>query len=75
MGAAFAAAEGDLSVRLLYALEGGQTAGGDARGRMSAALVVVPAAGERWESSVDLRVDHHDDPLSELTRALNFRLS
>jgi uncharacterized Ntn-hydrolase superfamily protein len=72
MGAAFAAAEGDLSVRLLSALEGGQTAGGDARGRMSAALVVVPAAGERWESSVDLRVDHHDDPLSELTRALNF---
>jgi uncharacterized Ntn-hydrolase superfamily protein len=72
MAAAFAAAEGDLSVRLLAALEGGQTAGGDARGRMSAALLVVPAVGEGWEVSVDLCVDHHDDPLPELRRALNF---
>jgi len=72
MGAAFADAEGDLSVRLLSALESGQATGGDARGRMSAALLVVPATGEPWESSVDLRVDHHDDPLPELRRALAF---
>lgn len=72
MDAAFAAAVGDLSVRLLSALEGGQAAGGDARGRMSAALLVVPAAGEPWDVSVDLRVDHHDDPLPELRRALDF---
>jgi uncharacterized Ntn-hydrolase superfamily protein len=72
MAAAFAAAEGELSVRLLAALDAGQAAGGDARGQMSAALLVVPAVGEPWESSVDLRVDHHDDPLPELRRALDF---
>ena len=69
---AFAAAAGELPVRLLAALDAGQAAGGDARGRMSAALLVVPAAGEPWESTVDLRVDHHDDPLPELRRALDF---
>jgi uncharacterized Ntn-hydrolase superfamily protein len=72
MGAAFAEAQGDLSVRLLAALEGGQAAGGDARGRMSAVLLVVPAAGQAWQASADLRVDHHDDPLPELRRALDF---
>ena len=72
MGAALADATGDLSVRLMSALEGGQAAGGDARGRMSAALLVLPATGEPWEASIDLRVDHHDDPLPELRRALDF---
>jgi uncharacterized Ntn-hydrolase superfamily protein len=72
MASTFADAEGDLSVRLLAALEAGQAAGGDARGRMSAALLVLPAEGEPWEASVDLRVDHHEDPLSELRRALDF---
>jgi uncharacterized Ntn-hydrolase superfamily protein len=70
MAAAFAGAPGELSLRLLAALEGGQEAGGDVRGRMSAALRVVPATGEPWRASVDLRVDHHEDPLPELTRAL-----
>ena len=69
---AFAAAEGELSVRLVCALEAGESAGGDARGRMSAALVVVPAEGEAWRKTVDLRVDHHDDPLPELRRALDY---
>ena len=72
MCAAFAAAEGELSVRLMRALEAGQEAGGDARGRMSAALRVVPPTGAPWEVSADLRVDHHDDPLPELRRALDF---
>ena len=71
MCAAFAAAEGHLSRRLLSALEAGQAAGGDARGRMSTALRVVRATGEPWEVSVDLRVDHHADPLPELRRALD----
>jgi uncharacterized Ntn-hydrolase superfamily protein len=71
MAAAFAAAQAELSVRLLAALEAGEAAGGDARGRMSAAILVVPAAGEPWEASVDVRVDHHDDPLPELRRALD----
>lgn len=67
---AFATAEGELSERLIEALISGQAAGGDARGRMSAALLVVPAEGEPWERSADLRVDHHSDPLPELARAL-----
>jgi uncharacterized Ntn-hydrolase superfamily protein len=69
---AFEAAEGELAVRLLAALVAGEAAGGDARGRMSAALLVVPAEGEAWRKTVDLRVDHHDDPLPELRRALDF---
>jgi uncharacterized Ntn-hydrolase superfamily protein len=68
----FMAAEGELGVRLLGALEAGEAAGGDARGRISAALLVVPAEGELWRRSVDLRVEYHDDPLSELSRALRF---
>jgi uncharacterized Ntn-hydrolase superfamily protein len=70
MAATFEAAEGELAVRLLASLETGEAAGGDSRGRMSAALLVVPAEGEPWRRSVDLRVDYHDDPLAELSRAL-----
>jgi uncharacterized Ntn-hydrolase superfamily protein len=72
MAEAFESAEGELSVRLLAALEAGETAGGDARGRMSAALLVVPPDGEPWRRSVDLRVDYDEDPLAELSRALRF---
>jgi uncharacterized Ntn-hydrolase superfamily protein len=72
MRAAFEASEGELSVRLLAALRAGEAAGGDVRGRMSAALLVVPAAGEAWRKTVDLRVDHSNDPLPELARALDY---
>lgn len=67
MAAAFEAAEGALDARLLAALVAGERAGGDARGRMSAALVVVDDNGP----IVDLRVDDHPDPISELTRLLD----
>ncbi|HVP03366.1 MAG TPA: DUF1028 domain-containing protein [Solirubrobacteraceae bacterium] len=67
---AFSAAEGELAVRLLSALEAGERAGGDARGRMSAALVVAPSEGEPWERSADVRVDVHPDPLGQVARAL-----
>jgi uncharacterized Ntn-hydrolase superfamily protein len=70
MAEAFEAEEGELAVRLLASLEAGETAGGDARGRMSAVILVVPAAGEPWRRSVDVRVDHHQDPLAELSRVL-----
>jgi uncharacterized Ntn-hydrolase superfamily protein len=70
MAAAFDAAKGELAVRLLASLQAGEAAGGDARGRISAALLVVPSEGEPWRQSVDLRVDNHDDPLAELSRAL-----
>jgi len=70
MARAFESARGDLPARLLAALDAGEAAGGDIRGRQSAALVVV--SGDRnakpWEKLFDLRVEDHPDPLRELRR-------
>ena len=59
--------------RLLAALEAGQAAGGDARGMMAAALVVVEAEPcDPWAGRlVDLRVDRSNAPLAELRRLLD----
>jgi uncharacterized Ntn-hydrolase superfamily protein len=65
---AFATAAGPLASRLLAALDAAEAAGGDFRGRQSAALLVVPAEGEWWETSVSLRVEDHPEPLVELRR-------
>jgi uncharacterized Ntn-hydrolase superfamily protein len=65
---AFSTAAGPLASRLLAALDAGEEAGGDIRGRQSAALLVVPAEGEPWEQSVSLRVEDHPEPLVELRR-------
>ena len=68
---AFAAAEGDLSDRLLAALLAGDAAGGDRRGKQSAALLVVREGGGyegRNDRYIDLRVDDHPDAPSELAR-------
>ena len=73
MSAAFAAATGDLAERLMSALEGAEAEGGDVRGRQSAALLVVPAAGEAWQFRADLRVDDHADPVGELRRLLGLQ--
>ena len=54
-----------LGERLLLALEAGQAAGGDRRGRQSAALIV---RGAPVFPLVDLRVDEHSDPVRELRR-------
>jgi uncharacterized Ntn-hydrolase superfamily protein len=70
MAAGFTAAQGPLAERLLAALEAGEGAGGDVRGRQSAALMVAPAQGVRTLRSVDLRVEDHGDPLGELRRLL-----
>jgi uncharacterized Ntn-hydrolase superfamily protein len=51
--------------RLLAALRAGEAAGGDKRGKQSAALLIHDE--EEW-SALDLRVDDHADPLSELER-------
>ncbi len=69
MAEAFEAAKGHLSSRLLKALEAGQAAGGDKRGRESAALLVAPFLDE-W-SKIDIRVDYHEDPVAELRRIFN----
>ena len=55
----------DLPERLMAALEAGQDAGGDRRGRQSAALHVVAI---QEYPLVDLRVDDHPDPVPELRR-------
>lgn len=73
MAEAYGAAEGDLAERMLAALEAAQAEGGDIRGRQSAALLVVAAkpTGEPWRDTlVDLRVDDHPQPLTELRRLL-----
>jgi len=51
--------------RLLTAMEAGQTAGGDKRGRQSAALKIHRGLDYPW---LDLRADDHSDPLAELRR-------
>jgi uncharacterized Ntn-hydrolase superfamily protein len=68
MSAAFAAAGGSLAERMLVALEAAEAEGGDVRGRQSAAILVVPASGESWRRTVDLRVEDSGDPLVELRR-------
>jgi uncharacterized Ntn-hydrolase superfamily protein len=71
MGRVFEEAEGTLAARLLAALDAGQEAGGDSRGKQSAALLVVKEAGGYGgfnDRFVDLRVDDHPDPIKELIR-------
>lgn len=66
--------EPDLARRLLAALRAGDEAGGDRRGRQSAALLVVrdgAGYGGNDDVAVDLRVDDHADPVTELTRLLD----
>lgn len=67
---AFVAAAAPLQRRLFAALEAAEAAGGDWRGRQAAAIHVVPAEGQSWETVCDLRVDDHEDPLGELRRLL-----
>lgn len=67
---AFETATGRLSARLMAALHAAEAAGGDIRGRQSAAILVVPGSGEPWETVVSLRVEDHPEPLAELDRLL-----
>ena len=55
----------DLPERLIAVLEAGQAAGGDKRGRQSAALKVLHREDYPW---LDLRVDEHRYPIAELRR-------
>ena len=72
LAATFAATEGrPLAARLLDCLAAAQAAGGDRRGQQSAALLVVEENGGYAGLSdvlVDLRVDDHEQPISELAR-------
>jgi uncharacterized Ntn-hydrolase superfamily protein len=70
MAQSFEQSVGPLSDRLLSALEAGQAAGGDKRGKQSAALLVLrPLALAGFSDiALDLRVDEHADPIVELRR-------
>lgn len=71
MAKAYRETQGDLAERMLAALDAAQAAGGDIRGRQSAALIVVKpqASGKPWEDRVfDVRVDDSTAPLPELRR-------
>jgi uncharacterized Ntn-hydrolase superfamily protein len=73
MAEAFEAATGALAERLLVALEAAQEAGGDIRGRQSAAILVVRgrSTGRPWaDRLVDLHVEDHPRPVKELRRLL-----
>ncbi len=74
MAEAYRQAPGDLAERLMMALDAAQAAGGDVRGKQSAAMLIV--GGERlqqpWKGNLlELRVEDHPEPLAELRRLLH----
>ena len=74
MAKAYEGTEGDLADRLMAALEAAQTAGGDIRGKQSAAMLIVKgeATGRPWADRVlELRIEDHPTPIAELKRLLN----
>ena len=78
MAAAYESTKGDLADRLLAALDAAQAAGGDQRGRQSAAILIVKAkaSGRPWEGAdrlFDLRVEDHPQPLVELRRLVRLQ--
>ena len=78
MAAAFEATEGVLAERFMAALDAGQAAGGDARGKQSGGILIVKPIGDsgrttdRW---VDVRVDDHSTPFLEIRRLMNMSVS
>jgi len=73
MADAYEKTEGELSLRMLSALQAGQSAGGDIRGMQSAAMLVADCkkTDEPWKHLIlNLRVDDHSEPIKELERLL-----
>ena len=71
MSAAFEKARGPLTWRVMAALEAAEKAGGDKRGKQSAAILVVKEKGGYNgddDRMVDLRVDDNAEPVKELAR-------
>ncbi len=77
MAEVFQRAKGELAERLIAALEAGEEAGGDARGKQSAAILVVRKGGGYLglnDRYIDLRVDDDPQPVQELKRILSLKL-
>jgi uncharacterized Ntn-hydrolase superfamily protein len=73
MAEAYRETQGDLTDRLIAAMEAGQAAGGDIRGQQSAAILVVKpvSTGRIWADRVlELRVEDHTTPIAELKRLI-----
>lgn len=71
MLAGYLRAEGSFASRLVAALEAGQAAGGDTRGKQSAALLIVKKCGGVWlhnDVVLRLQVDDNPEPIAELRR-------
>jgi uncharacterized Ntn-hydrolase superfamily protein len=78
MGEAFEGARGSFESRLMSALEAGEAAGGDLRGKQSAALLIVSPqkSATPWaERRLELRIEDHAEPLVELARLLEVDFS
>lgn len=78
MAEAYQRTTGDLADRMLAALDAAQAAGGDARGKQSAAIIVVKAkgSGRPWvgaDKIFDLRVEDNPQPLVELRRLMRLQ--
>jgi uncharacterized Ntn-hydrolase superfamily protein len=76
MAAAFTSSRGALAERMLDALDAAQKAGGDIRGKQSAAILIVKgtSSGRPWADRVmELRVEDHPDPLAELRRLVRLQ--
>jgi uncharacterized Ntn-hydrolase superfamily protein len=76
MAKAFRESEGDLAARMVAALEAAERAGGDVRGKQSAALIVVSGkpTGLAWQDRLfDLRVEDHVDPVAEMKRLVTLQ--
>jgi uncharacterized Ntn-hydrolase superfamily protein len=72
---AFEVAPGELADRLIAAMDAAEREGGDLRGKQAAALIVVagqPSGVPQLDHPIDLRVDDHPDPISELKRLLRY---
>ncbi len=76
MARAFEETRGDLAERLMSALEAAEEAGGDIRGKQSAAIIIVSGDKDAkpWERLYDIRVEDHPDPLGEMRRILTVAL-
>lgn len=76
MHAAFETSTVELPDRMMAAMDAAEGAGGDIRGKQSAALIVVTphSSGQRWKDRrFDLRVDDHARPLEELRRLVSLQ--